>query len=72
MKQYSFKLSTHTHTRNDLCKRTEARKRLRAKYEANTTFVSGIICRKCNTTLPPHLMCDHLNVEFMENFHRCE
>ena len=51
--------------------RERLQEKLKAKKEANT-FVSGITCRKCNATLPPHLMCDHLNVEFMENFHKCE
>tara|TARA_R110001606_G_scaffold242129_3_gene390081 strand:- start:3124 stop:3549 length:426 start_codon:yes stop_codon:yes gene_type:complete len=41
------------------------------KFDTPIALLSGITCRKCNTTLPPHLMSDHLDVKFMENFHKC-
>lgn len=42
-----------------------ARERLGAKYEATTLSAD-------NTTIPPHLMSDHLYVKFMENYHKCK
>ena len=44
MKQPKFSISNKTHTRNDLCKRTEARKRLRAKYEATKKVCEPALC----------------------------
>ena len=33
-------------------------------YDAETTIVTGIICKKCNNALPPHTIAQHLRGEF--------
>jgi hypothetical protein len=42
------------------------------EYEYETTIVSGVVCNKCQSTLPDHTMAQHLDVDFMENLHNCE
>lgn len=34
---------------------------------ANTTYVSGITCKACQTKLPKMLMVEHLNKNNMKN-----
>jgi hypothetical protein len=36
------------------------------------TIMSGIICRKCGATLPPHTVKQHLNTVFVRGLHNCE
>ena len=59
-KKFGFRWTGREYMRNQ-----NARERLGAKYEATTLSAD-------NTTIPPHLMSDHLYVKFMENYHKCK
>lgn len=45
-------------------------KMLRKKCDISVTMISGVICRKCNTALEPHLMIEHLDINHC--VHKCE
>ena len=36
------------------------------------TFIINVICKKCQKTLPPHTIGQHLDKSFMKEFHKCE
>ena len=36
------------------------------------TMITGVMCNKCKATLPDHTMEQHLDINFMKNFHTCE
>ena len=40
-------------------------------YGANT-IMSGVVCNACKEVLPDHTCEQHLDKEFMRNFHKCK
>ena len=36
-----------------------------------STIITGVICRRCNETLAPHTIGEHLNADFMAKHHEC-